>query len=776
MEDISVSVEVFISYSSQDYDRVMPLVDRLRSAGAAVWVDEGNIDAATLWSESIVKAISECRVLIMMVSSHSTDSHNVVKEVMIASEGKKTILPIYLEPAEIPAKLKYQLTGIQHLEWFDSDNEDVFETLKEALAKRGVCITGKVSTNVSIDQTSEKRNRKPLRQRHPSSSARNVVLIAALLTCFLLLGLLVTKRDNQVKKTVLNEPIYLPVNLSNGEKFYFDLSSQFHQSISISPNGKLIAYVSGSKADGIHNLWLHSLKDDIRTKLATTGSMWGLYNPFFSPDSKWLAIFDDGKLKRYSTDTLEMNIICDESVTFGGVWGDANTIYFSPYEGSQLQSIKLNSSSGPETIISDAILNNSNNKKKVGSFGWIDYLPDEQGVIFSDFDAIKTADNGSIVHYNLKTKKTTTLIKNGFSPKYSKTGHIIYIRDNTLKAREFDIKTLKVGLEEITLISGIRANPFWGNAQFAISKEGDLVFIPGTNITKGQFAWVDRSGDVAQLGFKSAAYTRFNLNSTGDKIAVAVAGESPDIEILDINKGSTTKLTTKGINWWPVWSPDDSKIVFVRSTNENRSHEIIQVNSSGASVQKVLFSNDSSIGPDDWSRDGSKIAVINFPTNSGYLDLDATPIEFKELTSSQGSSIFGLKFSPNGKWISFSSSIAGGYNCYIAPFNKPNNAYLVSNIYQGEEPIWSPAGDEIFYRAPQGMYSVALSFDENDEVDIGKAKLLFDTPWIDNPGIGHTIHPDGDKFLVVIPEKEEVSDHFKIVLNFDALIEQKFAK
>ena len=105
-----MSTEVFVSYSSQDYERVMPLVDRLRSAGVAVWVDEGNIDAATLWSESIVEAIAECRVLIMMVSSHSTDSHNVVKEVMIASEGKKTILPIYLEPSEIPSKLKYQLT------------------------------------------------------------------------------------------------------------------------------------------------------------------------------------------------------------------------------------------------------------------------------------------------------------------------------------------------------------------------------------------------------------------------------------------------------------------------------------------------------------------------------------------------------------------------------------------------------------------------------------------------------------------------------------------
>ena len=92
---------------------------------------EGGIDAATLWSESIVEAIAKCKVLIMMVSSHSTDSHNVVKEVMIASESKKTILPIYLEPADIPTKLKYQLTGIQHLEWFDGGGDDVFEILKD---------------------------------------------------------------------------------------------------------------------------------------------------------------------------------------------------------------------------------------------------------------------------------------------------------------------------------------------------------------------------------------------------------------------------------------------------------------------------------------------------------------------------------------------------------------------------------------------------------------------------------------------------------------------
>jgi hypothetical protein len=74
------------------------------------------------------------------------------------------------------------------------------------------------------------------------------------------------------------------------------------------------------------------------------------------------------------------------------------------------------------------------------------------------------------------------------------------------------------------------------------------------------------------------------------------------------------------------------------------------------------------------------------------------------------------------------------------------------------------------------MYSVPLKFNENGGVEVGKATLLFNTPWIDNPGIGYAVHPSGEKFLVVVHEEEEVSDHFNIVLNFDALIEQKFAE
>ena len=72
------------------------------------------------------------------------------------------------------------------------------------------------------------------------------------------------------------------------------------------------------------------------------------------------------------------------------------------------------------------------------------------------------------------------------------------------------------------------------------------------------------------------------------------------------------------------------------------------------------------------------------------------------------------------------------------------------------------------------MYSVKLDFDQFENVVIGETKLINDTPWIDNVGIGYDIHPSGDKFLMVVLEKK--SENFNIVLNFDSLILEKFSE
>ena len=133
-----MSAEVFISYAAKDRERVLGLVERLRKAGVTVWIDQAGIDVSTMWSQEIVSAIKGCKVMLLSISPHSTGSENVVKELALASERKKPIIPVYLEAAEIPETMEYQLAGIQRVEYF-MENEDVaFKAMLRSLVKRGV--------------------------------------------------------------------------------------------------------------------------------------------------------------------------------------------------------------------------------------------------------------------------------------------------------------------------------------------------------------------------------------------------------------------------------------------------------------------------------------------------------------------------------------------------------------------------------------------------------------------------------------------------------------
>jgi len=133
-----MSADVFVSYASVDRDRVLQLVERMRSAGVGVWIDEGGIHGASLWGQEIVDAIESARVMVLMLSDASITSDNVVKELSIASEDKKPILPVYLHQAEIPKSMRYQLAGIQHIEYFEGNEEAAFQSMCAALSRLGV--------------------------------------------------------------------------------------------------------------------------------------------------------------------------------------------------------------------------------------------------------------------------------------------------------------------------------------------------------------------------------------------------------------------------------------------------------------------------------------------------------------------------------------------------------------------------------------------------------------------------------------------------------------
>ena len=150
MSFVTQSAEVFVSYSRGDQDRVFELAAKLRAAGVSLWIDQGAIDAATLWSEQIVNALESAKALLLIVTPASVHSDNVAKEVMLVSERKGHILPVHLEPTVIPPTLKYQLAGIQHIEFFQGgDADSSVKGILRSLERLGVTVSPPQTTKVA---------------------------------------------------------------------------------------------------------------------------------------------------------------------------------------------------------------------------------------------------------------------------------------------------------------------------------------------------------------------------------------------------------------------------------------------------------------------------------------------------------------------------------------------------------------------------------------------------------------------------------------------------
>jgi adenylate cyclase len=121
--------DIFISYSSKDRTQAEQLIEVLGSAGYSVWIDKSGIDLAANWSKEIVQAIDSCHVFLVLLSQHSVESQNVLKEVSLAAEQKKKILPLDVEAVALPEDLRYHLAGIQRASVTNIDA--IIRTLKK---------------------------------------------------------------------------------------------------------------------------------------------------------------------------------------------------------------------------------------------------------------------------------------------------------------------------------------------------------------------------------------------------------------------------------------------------------------------------------------------------------------------------------------------------------------------------------------------------------------------------------------------------------------------
>ena len=175
--------EVFISYGSADRERIQDLVTRLRQAGVTVWIDEAGIEGAAMWSQEIVSAINNCNILILAISTNSAQSKNVVRELALASEDDKTILPVFIEPTDIPESMKYQLAGIQRVEYFEGNEDESIGGVLRALKRLGISTDGDTPTQALGQAPTSKPQTKA---KLPALALAAIAIVALLAFIFIL--------------------------------------------------------------------------------------------------------------------------------------------------------------------------------------------------------------------------------------------------------------------------------------------------------------------------------------------------------------------------------------------------------------------------------------------------------------------------------------------------------------------------------------------------------------------------------------------------------------
>jgi len=101
------AADVFISYSSEDRDRIGPIVQLVRAMKKdSVFQDFISIRPGKKWAEEIMGALQRCRTVLVFWCEHSAASDWVRQEYEAGIEAKKEIIPILLDDTVVPAPLR----------------------------------------------------------------------------------------------------------------------------------------------------------------------------------------------------------------------------------------------------------------------------------------------------------------------------------------------------------------------------------------------------------------------------------------------------------------------------------------------------------------------------------------------------------------------------------------------------------------------------------------------------------------------------------------------
>jgi serine/threonine-protein kinase len=479
--------------------------------------------------------------------------------------------------------------------------------------------------------------------------------------------------------------------------------------------------------------------------------------PFISPEGHWLGFFTNvgGDVKKVPLDGGPPITICRIiGAPRGASWGSDNNIVFAT---SDLRTglMTVPASGGEPRVLT---------KPDIGK-GEMDHLfpfvlPGARAILFTVARTGQTPGNGQIAVLDLKTGQWKTLIDGGSNAEYVDPGYIVYAAAGTLRAVRFDLSRLEVLSDPVPVVDRV-ATTNQGAAEFALSRTGSLIYLPGNAATFSErsLAWINRQGKEESINAPPRAYVAARISPDGTRVALDIRDQENNIWVWDLARRTLTRLTDgHSVDQYSVWTPDSTRIIYSSARDGVGSLYWQAANNTG--VVERLTTSPNLQRPTSISRDGSRLVFIDTTSATG-TDISMMMMDGKRDTSPLIHTTYreyNPEISPNGRWIAYESAESGTNQVYVRPFpNVDSGHWQVSTGSAASRPLWSPNGQELFYVDDAGdrLMVVPVQTDGKTFKPGTPVKLLDDRLVINAfAARSFDISPDGQRFLVI---KDNVS-------------------
>jgi serine/threonine protein kinase/dipeptidyl aminopeptidase/acylaminoacyl peptidase len=552
------------------------------------------------------------------------------------------------------------------------------------------------------------------------------------------------------------------------EKSTFLLTGNTAGPPALSPDGLRIAFAA-KNADGKQVLFIRPLNSTVAQPMS--GSEGATY-PFWSADSHYVGFFAASKLYKVDASGGPPQALCEAVAGRGGTWNSKGTIIFAPATTAPLS--RVDAAGGTHDTLT------SLGPKETGH-RWPDFLPDGNHFLFFAHGTT-TADSGVYLGA-LDSKDRTLLLRNDSNAIYAAPGYILFVRDNTLMAQRFNLRSLALEGEAKPVIDHVAVNTDTWRSIVTASASGELLYQHGAAGGGSQLVWYDASGKPGELVLpETADYSGPALSPDGSKLAFDLETNGVgDIWVVDLARHTKTRVTFgPQYSAYSVWWPDGKSIVFGYGSS-SAGDSLYRQNADGTGSKEKLLETPGILSiPFSISSDGRYIAYMRRdPKSNTDLDIWALPM-FPDKSGEQkpfpvvATSFHDVTpaFSPDGKWLAYANDETGRMEVYIQPFPSGPGRWQVSTA-GGSKPNWRKDGKELFFFNPADQQIMAVDVGQNAaSLQLGAPHALFKALTVSVAAGPYAVSADGKRFVVNTILPQSVTEPLTLVTNWPADLKQ----